>query len=119
MAFLERDGFEYHDRRIRAAAGSVALTHIKQLAVTFDAEHMAAQIQRIEEAVDRDPSLAIGRRKSCSKPVAARFFRNDSSKRPRISIWCSSSKPPHRLRADGRSGKARRQSGYQLPILDE
>jgi len=44
----------------RLQAGAPNLSDLKQQAESLNARHMAEQIQRMEESVEADPSLAIG-----------------------------------------------------------
>jgi hypothetical protein len=71
--FLQRDGFQWVDGRIVAGAWVPSLASIMNKAAVFDAKHMADQIQRMESAVDSDPSLAIGTAKelieTCCKTI--------------------------------------------------
>lgn len=59
----------------RLLAGSPSMEHLKEQAVFRDANHLAAQIRRIEESVEVDPSLAIGTAKemieTCCKTILA------------------------------------------------
>jgi len=59
----------------RLLAGSTALKPLKNHAKALDANHLADQIQRMENAVDCDPSLAIGTAKelieTCCKTILA------------------------------------------------
>jgi hypothetical protein len=70
---LKRDGFMHRDGRIVPVSGASALTAVKSVAEEFDAEHMAQQIRRIEEAIESDPDLAIGSAKelleTCCKTI--------------------------------------------------
>lgn len=72
---LEKDGFQWVGGRIVEGAGFPSLESIKDKAIFFDAQHMTAQIQRMESAVESDPSLAIGTAKelieTCCKTILA------------------------------------------------
>lgn len=46
--------------RLKSAPSDPGIHHIKNVAVTFDAKHLAQQIQRMEKAIDSDPPLALG-----------------------------------------------------------
>jgi len=46
--------------RLNANVSDGALNHMKNVAVTFDAKHLAEQVQRMEKAIDSDPALALG-----------------------------------------------------------
>ena len=59
----------------RLLAGGPSLTDLKQQAKVFDANHLAEQIRRLEDSVEKDPSLAIGTAKelieTCCKTILA------------------------------------------------
>ncbi len=59
----------------RLLAGKVNLNTLKNTVSIFDANHLSEQIQRIEQAVETDPSLAIGTAKelieTCCKTILA------------------------------------------------
>jgi hypothetical protein len=59
----------------RLISGSANLTPLKEVAVVFNAQHLAEQIQRMESSVNSDPSLAIGTAKelieTCCKTILA------------------------------------------------
>ncbi len=59
----------------RLLSGNVNLAHLKGVAVTFDAKYLAEQIRRMEESIEKDPSLAIGTAKelieTCCKTILA------------------------------------------------
>jgi len=59
----------------RLQAGAPNLSDLKQQAESLNARHMAEQIQRMEESVEADPSLAIGTAKelieTCCKTILA------------------------------------------------
>jgi hypothetical protein len=54
-------------------SGNANLTPLKEVAVIFNAKHLAEQIQRMESSVNSDPSLAIGTAKelieTCCKTI--------------------------------------------------
>jgi hypothetical protein len=58
--FLKRDGFDWTGERIVRASGEPFLDDLKKIVTPFDAQHLANQIRRMQEAVDNDPALAIG-----------------------------------------------------------
>ena len=72
---LEKDGFRWVNERIVSATGAPSLSGIKKAAVVFDARHLADQIRRIEESIEKDPGLAIGTAKelveTCCKTILA------------------------------------------------
>ncbi len=57
----------------RLLSGQVNLDHLKNAAFTFDANHLAEQIRRIESSINDDPALAIGTAKelveTCCKTI--------------------------------------------------
>ncbi len=59
----------------RLMSGKVNLDYLKETAITFDANHLADQIRRIEQSIDEDPALAIGTAKelleTCCKTILA------------------------------------------------
>lgn len=59
----------------RLVAGKINLEPLKESAVVFDAKHLAQQIQRMENSIQTDPSLAIGTAKelieTCCKTILA------------------------------------------------
>lgn len=63
----------------RLLAGNVNLEHLKDAAVVFNAKYLAEQIQRMERAIESDPSLASVRQRSLLKPVAKLFLQNEES----------------------------------------
>ena len=71
--WLEKDGFAYRDREIVSLPGIPLLPHIKSISTEFNSDHMARQIKRMEESVDKDPVLAIGSAKelveTCCKTI--------------------------------------------------
>ncbi len=58
--WLGKDGFVFVNGRVQQKSGFASVIKIKTFATQFDANHMAQQIQRMENAVDSDPALAIG-----------------------------------------------------------
>lgn len=59
----------------RLVSGGPQLDALKETAVIFDARHLAEQLQRMEKAIEEDPSLAIGTAKelieTCCKTILA------------------------------------------------
>ena len=57
----------------RLLAGKVNLDHLKDTGFVFDSKHLAEQIQRMEQSIETDPSLAIGTAKelieTCCKTI--------------------------------------------------
>ncbi len=74
-AALKNDGFQVVEGRIVTGPGMPSLDDIKETAAAFDAKHLAEQIKRIEQAIDADPTLAIGTAKelveTCCKTILA------------------------------------------------
>jgi hypothetical protein len=76
----EAKGYPEQSERCRAIAsrlmsGAPSMTDLKQHAKEFDANHLAEQIRRMEDSVDKDPALAIGTAKelieTCCKTILA------------------------------------------------
>lgn len=57
---LERDGYQYEQGRIVASAADWNLSQILKAGALFDTSHLQDQIDRLRQAVDEDPGLAIG-----------------------------------------------------------
>jgi hypothetical protein len=70
---LRRDGYTYQQGTIVPTTAAARLADAKAIAQSFDAAHIAEQIQRIEASIDTDPALAIGTAKefteSCFKTI--------------------------------------------------
>lgn len=58
--WLERDGFVYSDGRISAAAHNPTVEELAETASGFDSKVLRQQIDRIRNAIEDDPDLAIG-----------------------------------------------------------
>ncbi len=58
--WLRKDGFAFGDGRLRSLAKSPPVSQLQTIASNLDAEYLMQQIERMEEAVDSDPWLAIG-----------------------------------------------------------
>jgi hypothetical protein len=58
--FLKRDGFDWTGERIVRMSGEPFLDDLKKAVTPFNAQHLADQIRRMQEAVENDPALAIG-----------------------------------------------------------
>lgn len=63
LGCLRRDGYEFHDGRLRAKGDSALLRHLSATAATLEAEYLKAQVDRLAEAVEQDSDLAIGQAK--------------------------------------------------------
>lgn len=57
---LERDGFIYSDGRISASAHNPTVEELAETASNFDSKLLRQQIDRIRNAIEDDPDLAIG-----------------------------------------------------------
>jgi hypothetical protein len=57
---LKRDGFAYSDGKITAAAHNPTIEELADTASGFDSKILRQQIDRIRNAIDDDPDLAIG-----------------------------------------------------------
>ena len=70
---LRKDGYIYQQQTIVPITAAARLADAKAIAQSFDAAHIAEQIQRIEASIDVDPALAIGTAKelteSCFKTI--------------------------------------------------
>lgn len=60
---LKRDGFEFVDGRICSSAHHSSFSNLQSVAGTVGSRHLASQIQRISESVEKDTDLAIGQAK--------------------------------------------------------
>jgi hypothetical protein len=58
--WLDKDGFVFQEGQLVQKTGVLLIPRIKEIAVEFDASHMAEPIRRMEGAVDSDPALAVG-----------------------------------------------------------
>ncbi|HBZ35914.1 MAG TPA: hypothetical protein DEO33_05820 [Rikenellaceae bacterium] len=57
---LDRDGFVYSDGRISASAHNPTVEELSETASNFDSKILRQQIDRIRNAIENDPDLAIG-----------------------------------------------------------
>lgn len=80
LSCLRRDGYEFRDGRLRARDNSL-LQHLSTRATTLDADYLASQVDRLAEAVEQDPDLAIGQAKelveTCCKTILAASGESD------------------------------------------
>ncbi len=80
LSCLRRDGYELRDGRLRAR-DNVLLQHLSTRAETLDAAYLATQVDRLAEAVEQDPDLAIGQAKelveTCCKTILAASGESD------------------------------------------
>jgi hypothetical protein len=60
IRLLKRDGFAYSDGRITAVAHNPTIEELAETASGFDSKILRQQIDRIRNAIDGDPDLAIG-----------------------------------------------------------
>lgn len=72
---LRRDGYEFHEGRLRAKGNDALLRYLTATAASLDSEYLAAQVDRLAEAVEQDSDLAIGQAKelveTCCKTILA------------------------------------------------
>lgn len=57
---LERDGFAYADGRLKTVAHNLTVEQLAETASGFDSNVLRQQIDRIRNAIEDDPDLAIG-----------------------------------------------------------
>jgi hypothetical protein len=57
---LQRDGFNYVAGKITAVAHNLTIEDLSQTAATLDNQVLRQQIDRIRDAIEEDPDLAIG-----------------------------------------------------------
>jgi hypothetical protein len=81
---LKRDGFEYVDGRLRPVGASQHLPDVATVAERIDADELRRQIDRMRDAIEGDPSLAIGTAKevvetTCKTILASRGLLMDES----------------------------------------
>ena len=81
LNWLHRDGYAFEDGRLRAKGNDALLRHLSTTATTLDADYLAAQVDRLAEAVDHDSDLAIGQAKelveTCCKTILATSGESD------------------------------------------
>ena len=81
LSCLHRDGYSYENGRLRAKGNDALLRHLSTKAVTLDADYLAAQVDRLAEAVDHDSDLAIGQAKelveTCCRTILATSGESD------------------------------------------
>ncbi|MGA2733726.1 MAG: abortive infection family protein [Syntrophobacteraceae bacterium] len=58
--WIEKDGFHYSGGKLTPVLKHQGLQEISEAATTFDAPELHRQIQRLQNAVEEDPALAIG-----------------------------------------------------------
>lgn len=58
--WIERDGFVYSDGRLIPREDVVQLPEVHDVSIRFDAPELRRQVDRMRNAVDDDPALAIG-----------------------------------------------------------
>ncbi|MGQ0621021.1 MAG: abortive infection family protein [Panacagrimonas sp.] len=69
LYWLRQDGFEWVAGKLVRAAGTPALDDLHSAAHKLEGTHIAQQIQRMKDAVEADPSLAIGTAKELIETV--------------------------------------------------
>ncbi|QQS42217.1 MAG: abortive infection family protein [Acidobacteriota bacterium] len=78
---LKRDGYEPRDGKLRPSAGNSLLRHLTATAEKIDAVYLETQVERLAEAVERDPELAIGQAKelveTCCKTILNSYGDSD------------------------------------------
>jgi hypothetical protein len=67
--WLTRDGFEFKEGHITRAAGTAHLAEFSESAARLDAPELQRQLDRLREAVEDDPPLAIGTAKELVETV--------------------------------------------------
>jgi len=67
--WIERDGFTYASGRLSRKGSKPALEQIAAAAGSLDLPELQRQIQRLQDAVENDPSLAIGTTKELVETV--------------------------------------------------
>lgn len=67
--WIERDGFEFENGRLKAVGKHHALERIADTVSSLDLPELHRQIQRMQSAVDDDPGLAIGTAKELVESV--------------------------------------------------
>lgn len=60
MRCLERDGFKYENSRITTVGYNPTIDELSEVAGTLDSKVLRQQVDRIRNAIDDDPDLAIG-----------------------------------------------------------
>lgn len=74
LGCLGRDGYELRDGRLRARDNAL-LQHLSTRAALLDESYLTSQVDRLAEAVEQDPDLAIGQAKelveTCCKTILA------------------------------------------------
>lgn len=69
LHFLKADGFDWVGGRLVRSAGAPVLDDLASTAHKLEGTHLAQQIQRMKDAVETDPSLAIGTAKELIETV--------------------------------------------------
>jgi abortive infection Abi-like protein len=69
LHWLAIDGFKWVDGRLVHSGQTALLGDLSQTAQKFDWSHLSEQLQRMQEAVETDPSLAIGTAKELIETV--------------------------------------------------
>ncbi len=84
LAWLRKDGYAFSDGRLVATNRATSLRHLRATVAGFDAQYLAAQVQRLEAAVATDPDLAIGQAKelveTCCKTILREHGISDADK---------------------------------------
>ena len=69
LKWIERDGFRYENGKLNPVGRHHGLEHIIDAVASFDLPELHRQIQRMQTAVEDDPSLAIGTAKELVESV--------------------------------------------------
>jgi Abortive infection C-terminus len=75
---LRRDGYHYEGGSIVAAGRETTLDNLQDTISPLDAPHLREQIERMREAADNDPALAIGTAKELVETVCKTILRERS-----------------------------------------
>ena len=68
VRWIQKDGFEFENQRLRARGRDVA-QHLAAMVTAMDAQRLHDDIRRLEDAVESDPTLAIGAAKELVESV--------------------------------------------------
>uniref|UniRef100_E6Q7N4 Abortive infection protein-like C-terminal domain-containing protein n=1 Tax=mine drainage metagenome TaxID=410659 RepID=E6Q7N4_9ZZZZ len=66
--WLQKDGYEYENQRLRARGRDVA-PHLAAMVTAMDAQRLHDELRRLEDSVESDPALAIGTAKELVESV--------------------------------------------------
>ncbi len=74
--WLERDGFEFTDGKLHRKQPTATLADINRAISAIDATELHRQIERMRQAVDQDPTLAIGTAKELVESTCKTILRD-------------------------------------------